>query len=115
MSSARNPGQRTCYQSVTWARTQASPLPRHRRLLDISASRFSLRLRFPMKKSALLFQFGALCASIFFVATTSPLRAQVAPENVPAKPLAPEDFGQGELLKSYLQVREQLHAAQLAI
>ncbi len=43
------------------------------------------------------------------------LRAQAPSENSPAKLTTPDDFSPSEVLKSYLQVREQLHEAQLAI
>jgi tetratricopeptide (TPR) repeat protein len=42
-------------------------------------------------------------------------RGQTATEPVPGRPAIPDELNQAELLKSYLQVREQLHAAQLAI
>ena len=42
-------------------------------------------------------------------------RAQAPAEGLPARPTTPEDLSATEVLKSYLQVRDQLHAAQLAI
>jgi tetratricopeptide (TPR) repeat protein len=64
----------------------------------------------------MLSRFGALCVAMLFLgAGRSALRAQPAAEVLPAKPASPEDLSRDELLKSYLQLREQLHAAELAI
>jgi tetratricopeptide (TPR) repeat protein len=41
--------------------------------------------------------------------------AQPAPDSSAARPAAPEELSQSELLKAYLQVRDQLHATQLAV
>jgi tetratricopeptide (TPR) repeat protein len=69
-----------------------------------------------MKTIAMLFRPVPLAVGIFFLAAGHDrLTAQPAPEAAPARPVAPEDLGRGELLQSYLQVREQLHATQLAI
>ena len=73
-----------------------------------------------MKNKAMLSRVGAVGAALFLlIAAGSELRAQPAvppaAEVAPAKQAGPEDLSQAELLKSYLQVREQLHAAQLAI
>lgn len=69
-----------------------------------------------MKPLALLLQLGALCvaASLFPVATPS-LRAQATTETPPKTATTADALSQAELLKAYLQVREQLHAAELAI
>jgi tetratricopeptide (TPR) repeat protein len=68
-----------------------------------------------MKLPALL-PAGALCVAFaLFSLGLNPARAQVASEVSAAKTIPPEELSQAELLKSYLQVREQLHAAQLAI
>lgn len=70
-----------------------------------------------MKITALLFRFGAFgFALLLFVASSRELIAQAVAETPPVKsPAAPEELSQAELLKSYLQLREQLHATQLAI
>jgi tetratricopeptide (TPR) repeat protein len=69
-----------------------------------------------MKNIAMLFRLAALTAvGVFFVAGPSQLTAQPAPEAAPTRPASPEDLSKAELLQSYLQVREQLHATQLAI
>lgn len=70
-----------------------------------------------MYHPALFLRSGALCLILFLlVAVRSDLHAQVpAPEPTAPKPTAPAEINQAELLKSYLQVREQLHAAELAI
>lgn len=67
-----------------------------------------------MKKLALLFQSGALCVGLVFLVACSDLQAQSASENAPAKSNL-EELSQAELMRSYLQVRDQLHATQLAI
>src|SRR5205809_374548 len=69
-----------------------------------------------MKKIALLFQSGALCVVLACLTiATAPLHAQAPAENAAARPPTADELSQTELLKSYLQVREQLHAALLAI
>lgn len=70
-----------------------------------------------MKIIALLFRFGALgIAVVFLYAGNRELNAQSVAENSVLKsPASPEELSQAELLKSYLQLREQLHATQLAI
>jgi hypothetical protein len=69
-----------------------------------------------MKNVARLLRFGALCAALsFLVAGRDALLAQAASDPAAPRPMTPEELNQAELLKSYLQVREQLHAAQLAI
>jgi tetratricopeptide (TPR) repeat protein len=69
-----------------------------------------------MKNFALLPQFGALSIALLLaVASRSELKAQAPAENPPAKSTTPEELSPAELLKSYLQVREQLHTTQLAI
>ena len=68
-----------------------------------------------MKSSALFYQFGALCLAVFLVAGHGELRGQPSADTPPAKSSNLDDLSQAELLKSYLQVRDQLHATQLAI
>src|SRR5687767_11422349 len=68
-----------------------------------------------MKKFALLFQFGALGVALFLFTHGSESRAQSPAPTPPAKTANLDDLSQAELLKSYLQVRDQLHATQLAI
>jgi tetratricopeptide (TPR) repeat protein len=69
-----------------------------------------------MRNMVMLSRFGALCIAMLFLgAGRSALRAQPAAEVLPAKPANPEDLSRDELLKSYLQLKEQLHAAELAI
>jgi tetratricopeptide (TPR) repeat protein len=68
-----------------------------------------------MKYSALFYQFGALCLAVFLVAGHGELRGQPSADTPPAKSSNLDDLSQAELLKSYLQVRDQLHATQLAI
>ncbi len=61
-------------------------------------------------------RFGAFClVGLLLVAGHRELNAQTAQEIAAAKSATPEDLSQAELLRSYLQVREQLHAAQLSI
>ena len=67
-----------------------------------------------MKTIAVLLRSGVLCAAVFF-ASRAELNAQAPAEPAPARSSNPEDLSQAELLKSYLQVRELLHATQLAI
>jgi tetratricopeptide (TPR) repeat protein len=69
----------------------------------------------PMKSSALFFQLGALSLAFCLVAGHGELRAQASAGTPPAKSSNLDDLSQAELLKSYLQVRDQLHATQLAI
>ncbi|MEO5960376.1 MAG: tetratricopeptide repeat protein [Opitutaceae bacterium] len=68
-----------------------------------------------MKINALLSRLGAFCAVIFFILAASQARAQAAGEVSAAKPAGIEEPTYSDLLKSYVQVRDQLHAAQLAI
>ena len=70
-----------------------------------------------MKIRATLLRCGVLCGSLLFLfGTRAVLLAQAAPETPPAaKTASPEDLSQAELLKSYLQIREQLQATQLTI
>jgi tetratricopeptide (TPR) repeat protein len=63
-----------------------------------------------------LFRLSAVCvATLLLVAVRGQLRAQTAPETTSAKPASPEDLSQNELLRAYLQLRDQLHTTQLAI
>ncbi|MDP3069439.1 MAG: tetratricopeptide repeat protein [Opitutaceae bacterium] len=70
-----------------------------------------------MKTIAQQFRLRALALALSFLAPAAGLFAQATPpaENPPAKPAAPDEISQAELLKSYLKVREELHATQLAI
>jgi hypothetical protein len=69
-----------------------------------------------MKNVALVFRSAARCAALLFlVASHSDLRAQATTDAAPSKPTVPEELSPAELLKSYLQVRDQLHATQLAV
>lgn len=68
-----------------------------------------------MKKIAVLFRSGALAAAVLFSPALARLRAQAPAESTAARPPAPEQLSQAELLKSYLQMREQLQTTQLAI
>jgi tetratricopeptide (TPR) repeat protein len=68
-----------------------------------------------MKYFALLLQSGALALALFLFAGHSESRAQTPAENAAGKASNLDDLSQAELLKSYLQVRDQLHATQLAI
>ena len=82
--------------------------------LDIGARFFSLRFQVHMKN--LFCRLGALCvAAVLIAAASGQLVAQVTPGILPPKSVTPEELSQAELLKSYLQVREQLQAAQLAM
>lgn len=69
-----------------------------------------------MKLVALLSRFGAVgvVLPLLMVSPVS-VSAQTAPEVPAAKPASPEELNQAELLRSYLQVRDQLHATQLAV
>ena len=66
-----------------------------------------------------LFRFSAVCvAALFFAGVNGRLQAQVASEasSASSRPAAsPEDLSQAELVKAYQQLRDQLHATQLAI
>lgn len=66
-----------------------------------------------MKKFSLLLPGIALATAVLFLVPAD-LRAQ-APEAPPAKTSSPDELSQAELLKSYLQLRDQLQASQLAI
>lgn len=68
-----------------------------------------------MKTNSLPFQLGAVCVALFFLAAPREARAQAPTEAAPAKPAVVDELSQAELLKSYLQIRDQLHATQLAI
>jgi tetratricopeptide (TPR) repeat protein len=68
-----------------------------------------------MNKISLPFQLGALCVALLFLAAPSGARAQAPTEAAPVKTGGIDDLSQAELLKSYLQIRDQLHATQLAI
>jgi len=64
----------------------------------------------------MLCRLGVVCAATVLVAIahgqSSP---QITPATIPAKSPSPEELSQSDLLKSYLQVRDQLQATQLAI
>lgn len=66
-----------------------------------------------MKKFSLLLPGIALATAVLLLAPLDS-RAQ-ASETAPAKPSSPEELNQADLLKSYLQLRDQLQASQLAI
>ena len=69
-----------------------------------------------MSHPVLFFRSSAISIALFsLIVGSGELRAQVAVANPPAKTPGPDQFSQDELLKSYLHVREQLHAAELAI
>ena len=68
-----------------------------------------------MKKTALLFRSGALCVALLVVAPMRAQAAQTPAESSTGKSMNPEELSQVELLRSYLQLREQLHLTQLAI
>lgn len=84
--------------------------------LDIALAHFQLRRQVVMKICAMLRRLSILGIVILgLAATRSESRAQASADNPPARPNTPEDLSPSEVLKSYLQVRDQLHAAQLAI
>jgi tetratricopeptide (TPR) repeat protein len=68
-----------------------------------------------MKKNALVLQLGALCVALVLLAAPATTRAQAPTESALPKPAGIDELTQAELLKSYLQIRDQLHATQLAI
>jgi tetratricopeptide (TPR) repeat protein len=68
-----------------------------------------------MNNFALLLQSGALFVALLLFAAPGKLKAQAPAETPPAKTSNLDELSQAELLKSYLQVRDQLHATQLAI
>ena len=69
-----------------------------------------------MKSVALLSRLGALCVAALCLTFALPgAQAQTPADPGAAKPLTPEQLTQAELLKSYLALRDQLYAAQLAI
>jgi hypothetical protein len=72
-----------------------------------------------MKSVALLSRLGALCVVMLCLplvaaAASAPATA-VPPSADTVRPLTPEELAQAELLRSFLQLRDQLQAAQLAI
>ncbi len=68
-----------------------------------------------MQHPAQLLRSGALClALLVLVAGRSELGAQVTTASNSSTSVSPSELSQAELLKSYLTVREQLHAAELA-
>jgi tetratricopeptide (TPR) repeat protein len=84
------------------------------RFLDFGSGHFQPSATGHMKK--MLCRFGAVCVFTALIAATSgQINAQVAPGVSPVKTPSPEELSQAELLKSYLQLREQLQATQLAI
>jgi hypothetical protein len=69
-----------------------------------------------MREISLFSRFGTLCLALLLLgANRGELRAQPAPRTTPVKTAGPEELSQAELLESYLNLREQLHSAQLAI
>lgn len=67
-----------------------------------------------MKKFPLLPPGIALATAVLFFTAPLDSRAQ-PPEGSPAKSPSPEELNQADLLKSYLQLRDQLQTSQLAI
>lgn len=69
-----------------------------------------------MRTLVMLSRVGALALALLCLgAAPGGLRAQATAAAPPPKSAGPEDLSRDELLKSYLQIREQLHAAELAI
>ena len=68
-----------------------------------------------MREIFRLFRLGAISLVAFLFVVGGRLQAQSANEPSPAKSPAPEKLSQAELAESYRQLREQLHAAELAI
>lgn len=70
-----------------------------------------------MKIVALLSRLGALCLllSVLAAADAASSPAPAAAANESSRQPGPEELAQAELLKAFLQLRDQLHAAQLAI
>ena len=69
-----------------------------------------------MKTVALLPRFGALCLLLSVLSAADAARSPApAVATEPARQPSPEELAQAELLKAFLQLRDQLHAAQLAI
>jgi len=68
-----------------------------------------------MKISAMIPRPGLLGIALIALFAVPAPRAQTAPDSPTARSATPDDLTPSELLKSYLQVREQLHNAQLAI
>ena len=68
-----------------------------------------------MSYPAQIFRSGTVCVALLsLLCWTGELRAQTPAESAAARSAVPNEPGQAELLKSYLHVREQLHAAELA-
>ena len=64
----------------------------------------------------MLRRFGAICVfAVLVIPTSGQVSTPVAPGISAPKSPSPEELSQAELLKSYLQLREQLQATQLAI
>lgn len=69
-----------------------------------------------MKNPSIHYRTGAIVlALVFLVISQTALQAQAPAAIPPTKAPSPDDLSQAELLKSYWNVREQLHAAELAI
>ncbi len=68
-----------------------------------------------MQNITRLSRVGALCVTLLVAAGRTGLGAQTAVESPPVASTVPDELSQAELLKSYLHVKEQLHAAELAI
>ena len=68
-----------------------------------------------MKKHAMFPHFRLLGIALLALIVGPTPRAQTAAEAPAARSTTPDDLTPSELLKSYLQVREQLYSAQLAI
>ncbi len=69
-----------------------------------------------MRNTVMLSRIGAFGVALLILAAGPiGLRAQAATDVAPAKPASPEALNRDDLLKSYLQLREQLQAAELTI
>lgn len=71
-----------------------------------------------MKTLALLPRLGALCLLLSVLSAAEAANAPTpapAAATEPSRQPSPEELAQAELLKAFLQLRDQLHAAQLAI
>lgn len=72
-----------------------------------------------MKSVALLSRLGALCVVLLCLPLVAGAASAPTPGSAPSaesnRPPSPEELAQAELLRSFLQLRDQLQAAQLAI
>lgn len=86
--------------------------------LDITGRNFSLRRKTDMNQSSrpgkpgtYLLALGIFLSSVLALAA----QTQTGAEGQSARPQGTEDQNQTELLRSYIQLREQLHATQMAV